>query len=138
MAYAKIFGICLFLVIFPPAATSKSPAIASYTVKSSSPVLNRSRSYITFQTNEGDTPKSAVGLQHGSWLDPGRGSAKVSWGFNPRLCLLFPVVCEYYAATATPKDSFFSHSSGCKRTHSAFIQVRSIRCRALLFALLQT
>jgi hypothetical protein len=51
-------------------------------------------------------------MQHGSWLDPDRGSAKVSWGFNPRLCLLFPVVCEYYAATATPKDSFFSHSSG--------------------------
>ena len=67
---------------------------------------------VTFQTNEGDTPKSAIGLQHGSWLDPRRGSAPVSWGFNPRLCLLFPVVCEYYAATATPQDSFFSHSSG--------------------------
>jgi hypothetical protein len=74
--------------------------------------LNRSRNYVTFQTNEGDTPKSAIGLQHGSWLDPRRGSTKVSWGFNPRLCLLFPVVCEYYAATATTNDSFFSHSSG--------------------------
>ena len=36
----------------------------------------------------------------------------MSWGFNPRLCQLFSVVCEYFAATATVNDSFFSHSSG--------------------------
>ena len=30
--------------------------------------LNRSKSYVTFQTNEGDTPKSAIGLQHVSLL----------------------------------------------------------------------
>ena len=62
--------------------------------------------------DEGDTPKSAVSLFHGSWLDPARGSAPVSWGFNPRICALFPVICEYYANTATRNDSFFSHSSG--------------------------
>ena len=62
--------------------------------------------------DEGDTPKSAVSLFHGSWLDPARGSAPISWGFNPRICALFPVICEYYATTATRNDSFFSHSSG--------------------------
>ena len=44
------------------------PAKLRLPTTASSPVLNHSRScsYITFQTNERDTPKSAVGLQHGS------------------------------------------------------------------------
>jgi len=74
--------------------------------------LNLSKYYVTFQTNEGDTPKSAVSFFGGSWLDPARGSAPVSWGFNARICLLWPVMCEMYSKTARPNDSFFSHSSG--------------------------
>jgi hypothetical protein len=91
---------------------SSKPGAARLPGITSTKRLNRSKLYVTFQTNEGDTPKAAIGLEHGSWLDRSRGTAPVSWGFNPRLCLLFPVMCEYFASTATQNDSFFSHSSG--------------------------
>jgi hypothetical protein len=38
--------------------------------------------YVTFQTNEGDTPKIVAGLFGGSWLNPNRGRVPVAWGIN--------------------------------------------------------
>ena len=68
--------------------------------------------YIAWQTNEGDTPKIAAGLQAGLWLDPARGSIPMAWGVNPLLLDIAPGLMEYYAATATQNDTFFSATAG--------------------------
>lgn len=56
--------------------------------------------YVTFQTNEGDTPKIVAGLFGGTWLSPARGSAPVAWGVNLMLADTFPHLMEYYSNTA--------------------------------------
>jgi hypothetical protein len=65
------------------------------------------RRYVTFQTNEGDTPKIVAGLFGGTWLSPRRGSAPVAWGVNPMLARTFPHLMEFYMQTATANDTFF-------------------------------
>jgi hypothetical protein len=70
------------------------------------------RVYITWQTNEGDTPKIAAGLQAGLWLDERRGSIPMAWGMNPLLLDIAPGLLEFYAATATKNDTFFSATAG--------------------------
>jgi hypothetical protein len=62
---------------------------------------------VTFQTNEGDTPKIVAGLYGGTWLSPRRGSAPVAWGVNPMLARTFPHLMEFYMQTATANDTFF-------------------------------
>ena len=42
----------------------------------------RNKVYVTFQTNEGDTPKIVAGLFGGSWLNPNRGRVPIAWGIN--------------------------------------------------------
>lgn len=68
--------------------------------------------YISWQTNEGDTPKIAAALQGGLWIDPARGSIPMSWGVNPLLQTFAPGLIEFYALTATANDSFFSATAG--------------------------
>jgi hypothetical protein len=72
----------------------------------------RNKYYVTFQTNEGDTPKIVAGLMGGAWLSPQRGSVPIAWGIDPLLADLFPALIEYYARTAGPGDSFFAGCSG--------------------------
>lgn len=68
--------------------------------------------YVTFETNEGDTPKIAASWQSGAWFDPGRGQVPISWGFSAILARDFPALYHAFASTATPKDGFFSGVSG--------------------------
>ena len=70
------------------------------------------KTYITFQTNEGDTPKIVAGFFGGSWLNPKRGSVPIAWGVNLVLAREFPGLMEYFAATATANDTFFGGTSG--------------------------
>lgn len=68
--------------------------------------------YLTFETNEGDTPKILAALQGGAWLSPDRGQVPVAWGVDPYLAGPFPALIEYFVSTATPNDSFFAGCSG--------------------------
>ena len=72
----------------------------------------RNKVYVTFQTNEGDTPKIVTGLMGGSWLNPRRGAVPVAWGVDLVLTREFPALMQYYVATATANDSFFAGTSG--------------------------
>ncbi|MCX7598326.1 MAG: GxGYxYP family putative glycoside hydrolase [Armatimonadetes bacterium] len=68
--------------------------------------------YLCFQTNEGDTPKILCSFFAGGWLSADRGSAPVAWGINPLIGSICPALFEYFAATASPNDSFFAGVSG--------------------------
>lgn len=48
--------------------------------------------YITFETNEGDTPRILTAQFTSQWLSPHRGSVPVAWAVDPLLGELFPVV----------------------------------------------
>lgn len=65
-----------------PAANGKARRLPSG--DSGSP-LNRSKYYITFETNEGDTPRIAVSAFGSSWANPQRGSIPVAWSVDPVL-----------------------------------------------------
>lgn len=74
--------------------------------------LDRSKVYVTFQSNEGDTPKNAYSFREGNWLHPSRGDVAISWGSAPLIAEYFPGLWELYATTATPADQFFSATGG--------------------------
>jgi hypothetical protein len=76
------------------------------------PPLQPGKVYVTFQTNEGDTPKIVAGLFGGSWLNPRRGSVPIAWGVNLLLAREFPALMEFYLDTATANDTFFGGTSG--------------------------
>jgi hypothetical protein len=44
--------------------------------------LNRSKYYVTFVTNEGDTPRIVDSLFGAAWADPRRGSVPVAWAIG--------------------------------------------------------
>lgn len=70
------------------------------------------RHYVALCTSEGDTPKMAVSVQGGAWLDPKRGTVPVNWGMNPLHLELFPAIMEFYWDTATENDYFVGGASG--------------------------
>lgn len=74
--------------------------------------LDRVACYVSFQSNEGDTPKIAAALQQDAWLDPRRGSVPVAWGVDPLTSVLAPGLWGFYASTATKNDSFFAATAG--------------------------
>ena len=53
-------------------------------------VLEQKRVYITFQTNEGDTPRILSSQFTGAWLSPDRGQIPVAWSLDPYLGTIFP------------------------------------------------
>ena len=59
----------------------------------------RRQVYITFQSNEGDTPKNAYSFRGGQWLSPSRGTVPIAWGVAPITGKLFPALWEYYVTT---------------------------------------
>ena len=68
--------------------------------------------YLTFQTNEGDTPKILAALMCMGWLSPKRGTVPVAWGVDPHIAEVFPALFEYFVTTAKGQDSFFAGCSG--------------------------
>lgn len=75
------------------------------------------RHYIAFCTSEGDTPKMAVSVEGGAWLDPNRGKVPVNWGMNPMQLRWFPAILEFYWDNATDKDYFMGGASGAGYTY---------------------
>jgi hypothetical protein len=49
--------------------------------------LDRTKYYVTFETNEGDTPRILVSAFSSSWADPRRGSVPVAWAIDPWLAV---------------------------------------------------
>ena len=74
--------------------------------------LDRSKHYVTFETNEGDTPRIVVSAFGSSWSNPARGSVPVAWSVDPVLSERFPALMDYYASTAKPNDSFIGGVAG--------------------------
>ena len=74
--------------------------------------FNSSKRYVIFETNEGDTPRIVVSAFGASWTSPHRGSIPVAWSVDPVLAERFPALLDYFAATATPNDSFIGGVAG--------------------------
>ncbi len=73
--------------------------------------------YIALCTSEGDTPKMAVSVQGGAWLDPNRGRVPINWGMNPLHLRFFPAILEHYWDSATQCDYFVGGASGAGYTY---------------------
>ena len=67
---------------------------------------------LTFQTNEGDTPRILVSAMASAWAQPERGSLPVAWAVDPLLADRFPALFDYFAATASANDSFIAGTAG--------------------------
>jgi hypothetical protein len=74
--------------------------------------LDRSKYYVTFETNEGDTPRIVVSAFGSSWANPQRGSIPVAWSVDPILAERFPSLMDFYASTAKANDSFIGGVAG--------------------------
>jgi len=74
--------------------------------------LDRAKHYVTFETNEGDTPRILVSAMASSWASARRGSLPVAWAIDPLLAERFPALFDHFAATATPNDSFVAATAG--------------------------
>lgn len=111
--------------VLPPIAKHRFGNLARAVSASKEPAPLKKKVYITFQTNEGDTPKIVAGLFGGAWLNPQRGSAPVAWGVNLLLARTFPHLMEYYATTATANDTFFGGTSGAGYVYPSEMPARS-------------
>jgi hypothetical protein len=68
--------------------------------------------YISFETNEGDTPRILTSQFTSQWLSPHRGSVPVAWAVDPYLGELFPELWNYYMTSATDNDTFLAGVDG--------------------------
>ena len=101
------------LLALPPTSPGASSGKARRLPKGDSGnILDRSKYYITFETNEGDTPRIIVSAFGSSWASPQRGTIPVAWSVDPVLSERFPALMDFYAATATANDSFIGGVAG--------------------------
>ena len=75
-----------------------------------------SKVYVNFSGASGDVMQQQSGLMSGLWTDPGRGTVPITWGMNPLLADWAPAMIEFYARTASPRDSFWAGPSGAGYT----------------------
>jgi len=68
--------------------------------------------YVNFSWASADAIQISYELMSGYWQDPNRGNVPVTWGFNPLLARYSPAFVEFYARSATPKDSFWGFTAG--------------------------
>ena len=79
--------------------------------------------YVNFSWASADYIQISYNLMDHFWQDPNRGQVPVTWGFNPLLARYAPAFVEFYAHSATPKDSFwgwtagYTHLSGFPQNH---------------------
>lgn len=97
------------LLQLPKAAGGKSRRLPA---GDSGKSLDESKYYVTFETNEGDTPRIVVSAFGSSWASPLRGSTPVAWSVDPLLAERFPAIMDHFATTATANDSFIAGVSG--------------------------
>ena len=74
--------------------------------------LDQSKYYVTFETNEGDTPRILVSAMASAWAQPERGSIPIAWAIDPYLAERFPALFDFYATTASKNDSFIAGTAG--------------------------
>ena len=74
--------------------------------------LDKSKYYVIFETNEGDTPRILVSDMASAWARPERGSLPIAWAIDPLLAERFPALFDHFAATATANDSFIAGTAG--------------------------
>eukprot|EP00928_Gymnodinium_smaydae_P081596 TRINITY_DN65081_c0_g1_i1.p1 TRINITY_DN65081_c0_g1~~TRINITY_DN65081_c0_g1_i1.p1 ORF type:complete len:558 (-),score=43.42 TRINITY_DN65081_c0_g1_i1:151-1824(-) len=79
--------------------------------------LDRSKNYLIFQSNEGDTPKNAYSFREGNWLSRTRGVIPIAWGVDPLIAEFFPGLWNYYVETASSTDQFFAATGGLGYTY---------------------
>ena len=97
------------LLPLPAAAGGKARRLPS---GDSGAPLNKSKYYLTFETNEGDTPRIIDSAFGSSWASPLRGSVPVAWSVDPVNSERFPALMDYFASTAKPTDSFIGGVAG--------------------------
>lgn len=68
--------------------------------------------YVNFSWASADYIQISYNLMDGLWPDPNRGQVPVTWGFNPLLARYAPAFVEFYAHSATRKDSFWGFTAG--------------------------
>ena len=68
--------------------------------------------YVNFSWASCDDIRFSYDLMEGFWEDPNRGQVPVTWGFNPLIAQFAPAVVEFFAKSATPKDSFWGWTAG--------------------------
>jgi hypothetical protein len=73
--------------------------------------------YLNFSWASADAIEFTYNLMEGYWEDPNRGKVPMTWGFNPLIAQFAPALVEFYAHSATPKDSFWGFTAGY--THSS-------------------
>ena len=62
--------------------------------------------YVTFQSNEGDTPKNAYSFRGGQWLSPSRGAVLVSF----MLPMAGPALGEFLMNSAETRPSIVART----------------------------
>lgn len=79
--------------------------------------------YVTFAVNPGDTPNGFMSFwwNTGNWLDPARGKVPMTWLISPTALKCTPAVVEYFAKTATPKDTFMIPPTGSLYTYPSAV-----------------
>lgn len=70
------------------------------------------KTYVNFSWASADAIQFSYDLMDGFWQDPNRGQVPVTWGFNPLLARFAPALVEFYAHSATPRDSFWGWTAG--------------------------
>ena len=68
--------------------------------------------YLNFSWASADAIEFSYNLMEGYWEDPNRGKVPMTWGFNPLIAQFAPALVEFYAHSATPKDSFWGFTAG--------------------------
>lgn len=68
--------------------------------------------YLNFSWASADAIQFSYDLMEGFWEDPNRGKVPVTWGFCPLLADSVPAFVEFYAHSATPRDSFWGWTAG--------------------------
>lgn len=73
--------------------------------------------YLNFSWASADAIEFTYNLMEGFWEDPNRGKVPITWGFNPLIAKFAPALVEFYAHSATPKDSFWGFTAGYTHSH---------------------
>lgn len=88
----------------------------------------QNKTYLNFSWASADYISISYDLMDGFWQDPDRGKIPMTWGFNPLIALYAPALVEFYARTATPRDSFWGFTAGY--THTSCFPPEALRLYA--------
>jgi hypothetical protein len=84
--------------------------------------------YLNLSWASSDAVEFTYNLMEGYWEDPNRGKVPMTWGFNTLLSKFVPALVEFYALSATPKDSFWGFTAGY--THASSFSLKNLKLYA--------